>query len=153
MAARLQHGSHAHPLQQMGVSETNGRATSCRACGQPFASELALFGCRGCGFFLHRFCALQPPSLPGDPAYHQHQLRLLYAPAYPSGNFGCDICRKVGSALNYHCRSCNFDAHPLCANMPRTARRPGHEHPLRFLFKPTAAGSTRCDVCGRQGLR
>ncbi|XP_031495482.1 uncharacterized protein LOC116261035 [Nymphaea colorata] len=150
MASTLRHGSHHHPLQHIGTMDASVRAANCRACDLPFTSEnVDLFGCGLCGFFLHRSCCFMPTLLK-NPAHPQHQLVLRYASAYSSGHFGCDICGNGGQGFNYHCQTCQFDAHLPCVNLPRKALSPAHQHRLQLLFRPPAMGRTSCGFCGIQ---
>lgn len=43
-----------------------------------------------------------------------HALELLQESAY-SKDFICNMCRKGGTGRVYHCKTCEFDAHPDCA--------------------------------------
>ncbi|XP_031495723.1 uncharacterized protein LOC116261212 [Nymphaea colorata] len=150
MAETIRHGSHDHQLQHIGTMDTSVRAVNCRACDLPFKSEnVDLFGCRSCGFFLHRSCCFMPTSLK-NPAHPQHQLQLRYTPAYNDGIFSCYICGNSGKGFNYGCQACRFDAHVPCVNLPSKARSPAHQHRLQLLFRPPAMGGTSCGFCGLQ---
>ncbi|XP_049935406.1 uncharacterized protein LOC116260957 isoform X5 [Nymphaea colorata] len=110
MACTFNHGSHDHPLEIMGTMEINVREAKCRACGLSFRPGDDLFGCRNCGFFLHRPCGLMPPSL-AHPFHQKHQLQLRYRPAYNDGIFYCDICgtscRVCRREIRHCCYSCS----------------------------------------------
>ncbi|XP_031495365.1 uncharacterized protein LOC116260957 isoform X2 [Nymphaea colorata] len=148
MACTFNHGSHDHPLEIMGTMEINVREAKCRACGLSFRPGDDLFGCRNCGFFLHRPCGLMPPSL-AHPFHQKHQLQLRYRPAYNDGIFYCDICGKRDTGFNYRCQTCNFDAHLPCVNLPLRAQKPNHrKHQLKLLFR--APAGTSCRVCRRE---
>ncbi|KAF3779505.1 hypothetical protein EJ110_NYTH23874 [Nymphaea thermarum] len=153
MATTIGHRAHGqYQLQLMNISDTNGMATRCSGCEQPFKPG-EVYGCLECRFFLHRCCALlsqsQLPSLQFNSRLHEHVLQPLYASAYIPGGFQCNICRKSGRGFNYHCHSCSFDVHFLCALMPQTFSSQAHQHSLQLRFPPSV-GSTNCDICRRQ---
>ncbi|XP_031496254.1 uncharacterized protein LOC116261569 [Nymphaea colorata] len=149
MASPLQHRFHDCPLRLMGMSETNGMASSCRACCIPFGSGKPFYGCCRCGYFIHRPCAILSPSLEGQDPHPKHPLCLSDAPA-ASTDASCDICGKTVIGFRYRCQSCKFIAHPLCLQLHQTARIPGHQHLLRLSYRPGFKRSTHCDACGLQ---
>ncbi|KAJ1290224.1 hypothetical protein BS78_02G226600 [Paspalum vaginatum] len=113
------------------------------------------FMCQACGFQLHEFCALAPPSLHDHPFHPKHRHLLFFAK--PAGGFlrcKCDICGKAVRGFSFRCASCGFDMHPCCAAMARRLELPAvHEHPL--LLMPQDGGSAAaetsfvCQVCRR----
>ncbi|CAN6481562.1 unnamed protein product [Victoria cruziana] len=156
MASELNHASHGHALQLMGMREIEGMAEICAACGKYIKAGTVdtLYGCRSCGYFLHRCCALLSqsswPSRQQHPTHHPHALRFLCKPAYCGGAYQCNICWSIGYRFNYHCHDCNFDAHLLCALMPLKTSSHAHRHSLQLLFRPVVQGRTHCDVCLRR---
>jgi hypothetical protein len=124
----------------------------CMGCREYGAGKR--FMCQTCGFQLHEFCALAPPSLHDHPLHPKHPHLLFFAkPA--SGGFlrcKCDVCGKPVRGFSFRCASCSFDMHPCCAAMARRMELPAvHEHPL--LLAPAAQDGAEtsfvCQVCRR----
>ena len=61
----------------------------------------------------------------------------------------CNLCCKSGDGENFHCETCQFDAHRDCAELKETATVFFHAHPLKledqkyFMEKPGAM----CGFC------
>ncbi|XP_040383281.1 uncharacterized protein LOC102707900 [Oryza brachyantha] len=120
------------------------------------------FMCRLCGFQLHEFCALAPPSLHDHPFHPKHQHLLFFVKPGGFLRCKCDICGKSVKGFSFRCASCSFDMHPCCAAMGRTMELPAaHEHPLTLAPPPppsssatatapaTAETSFVCQMCRR----
>ncbi|XP_062199092.1 protein VACUOLELESS GAMETOPHYTES-like [Phragmites australis] len=108
------------------------------------------FMCQTCGFQLHEFCALAPPSLHDHPFHPKHQHLLFFVKPGGFLRCKCDICGKSVKGFSFRCASCSFDMHPCCAAMTRRMELPVHEHPL--LLAPALEGSETsfvCQVCRR----
>ncbi|TVU10073.1 hypothetical protein EJB05_43581, partial [Eragrostis curvula] len=125
----------------------------CMGCKEYGAGKR--FMCQTCGFQLHEFCALAPPSLHDHPFHPKHPHLLFFD--RPAGGFlrcKCDICGKSVKGFSYRCASCGFDMHPCCAAMTRVMDLPAaHEHPLLLAPAPAADGaetSLVCQVCRRR---
>ncbi|CAN6204882.1 unnamed protein product [Urochloa humidicola] len=132
----------------------------CMGCKEYGAGKR--FMCQTCGFQLHEFCALAPPSLHDHPFHPKHPHLLFFTK--PAGGFlrcKCDICGKSVKGFSFRCASCGFDMHPCCAAMAARMELPAaHEHPL-VLLAPAPAAAARdggaetslvCQVC-RRGIR
>uniref|UniRef100_A0A0D9XF63 DC1 domain-containing protein n=1 Tax=Leersia perrieri TaxID=77586 RepID=A0A0D9XF63_9ORYZ len=109
------------------------------------------FMCQLCGFQLHEFCALAPPSLHDHPFHPKHQHLLFFV--RPGGflRCKCDICGKSVKGFSFRCVSCSFAMHPCCAAMgQRMDLPPAHEHPL-MLAPPPPEETTSfvCQICRR----
>nr|CAB3453813.1 unnamed protein product [Digitaria exilis] len=111
----------------------------CMGCKEYGAGKR--FMCQTCGFQLHEFCALAPPSL------HDHP----FHPKHPHLLFFCDICGKAVKGFSFRCASCGFDMHPCCAAMERMMELPAaHEHVLVLAAQDAAAETSFvCQVCRR----
>ncbi|TYH37034.1 hypothetical protein ES332_D12G013500v1 [Gossypium tomentosum] len=57
----------------------------------------------------------------------------------------CDACRNDVLGFVYHCKRCDFDLHPCCANLPQVLD--DGEHNLYLCFKL----SSSCHHCGGKG--
>ncbi|VAI19112.1 unnamed protein product [Triticum turgidum subsp. durum] len=132
----------------------------CMGCKEYGAGKR--FMCQICGFQLHEFCALAPPSLHDHPFHPKHQHLLFFekpgnGDEPSSGGFlrcKCDICGKPVKGFSYRCACCSFDVHPCCAAMTRRMELPAHAHPL-LLAPDSGAGagvatSFVCQVCRRR---
>ncbi|KAF0929234.1 hypothetical protein E2562_016462 [Oryza meyeriana var. granulata] len=116
------------------------------------------FMCQLCGFQLHEFCALAPPSLHGHPFHPKHQHLLFFIKPGGFLRCKCDICGKTVKGFSFRCASCSFDMHPCCAAMGRRMELPAaHEHPLTLAPSPAPAvegggvvgTSFVCQICRR----
>ncbi|OEL23864.1 hypothetical protein BAE44_0015118 [Dichanthelium oligosanthes] len=123
----------------------------CMGCKEYGAGKR--FMCQTCGFQLHEFCALAPPSLHDHPFHPKHPHLLFFVK--PAGGFlrcKCDICGKSVKGFSFRCASCGFDMHPCCAAMARRMELPAaHEHPLALApaAQDGAETSFVCQVCMR----
>ncbi|KAG1363288.1 diacylglycerol kinase theta [Cocos nucifera] len=141
------HFSHPqHPLVQVSYPYL----FTCMGCKEYGAGKR--FRCQICGFDLHDFCALAPPSLHGHPLHHKHQLVFFTKP----GGFlrsKCDICNKSTKGFAFRCSSCSFEMHPCCAAMSRQMKFLTHQHPLTLSSPMAIMGgdsSFVCEVCQRK---
>ncbi|KAF8694872.1 hypothetical protein HU200_037972 [Digitaria exilis] len=122
----------------------------CMGCKEYGAGKR--FMCQTCGFQLHEFCALAPPSLHDHPFHPKHPHLLFFVK--PAGGFlrcKCDICGKAVKGFSFRCASCGFDMHPCCAAMERMMELPAaHEHVLVLAAQDAAAETSFvCQVCRR----
>ncbi|KAL6844760.1 hypothetical protein ACP4OV_025419 [Aristida adscensionis] len=120
------------------------------------------FMCQACGFQLHEFCALAPPSLHDHPFHPKHPHLLFFVKPGGFLRCKCDICGKSVKGFSFRCASCSFDLHPCCATMGRRMELPAaHEHPLLLAPAPEGGGrggaaaalmetSFVCQVCWRR---
>lgn len=84
----------------------------CDACGE--IGDGFSYHCKPCGNDLHILCSVIPLSI--THASHVHKLELTFGSHYPTKDFCCDICKRVGSDhWIYRCNLCAFDAHLHCA--------------------------------------
>ncbi|XP_073030339.1 uncharacterized protein [Primulina eburnea] len=84
----------------------------CDACGKN--GDGFSYHCKPCGNDLHILCSAMPLSI--THSSHVHKLELTFGSPYPTKDFCCDICKKVGSDhWIYRCNLCAFDAHLHCA--------------------------------------
>ncbi|PWZ36973.1 hypothetical protein Zm00014a_025391 [Zea mays] len=123
----------------------------CMGCKEYGAGKR--FMCQACGFQLHEFCALAPPSLHEHPFHPKHP-HLLFFVKPASGGFlrcRCDVCGKPVRGFSFRCASCSFDMHPCCAAMARRMELPAvHEHPLLLLARDGAEQTSFvCQACRR----
>jgi hypothetical protein len=75
--------------------------------------------------------------------YHSCELTLIDNP-YGSHGYRCDGCSNGGKGFVYHCQSCGFDVHPICAfyslydRLPESIVVSSHPHVLKFSKKKTS---------------
>ncbi|XVE75731.1 hypothetical protein DITRI_Ditri12bG0116200 [Diplodiscus trichospermus] len=71
-----------------------------------------------------------------------------------TGNATCSGCKlKILPAKGYYqCQTCPFYLHPVCYNMPRKTRHPGHpDHFLTLHVMPSSSEETfKCEACSNQ---
>ena len=118
------------------------------------------FRCHGCDFDLHEFCANCPEKLSLFIHHHHLTLDVLKPEAAAPGGRFCDVCLGPVEGLYYRCKDCNFDAHPLCTQLPQELDHViDKNHPLNLQKLPfgscvvcTTDCSSRwvygCDICG-----
>ncbi|XP_010243310.1 PREDICTED: uncharacterized protein LOC104587404 [Nelumbo nucifera] len=101
------------------------------------------YKCSICDFDLHIHCALPSPSI-YHPFYKKCSFQFF---ARPPGNVPrfCNACEKDVNGFVYHCKSCGFDLHPTCANLPRVL---DDGEVKLYLYRKV---SSACHKCGRKG--
>ncbi|KAL5206129.1 hypothetical protein ABZP36_034338 [Zizania latifolia] len=133
----------------------------CMGCKEYGAGRRFL--CQLCGFQLHEFCAMAPPSVHDHPFHPNHRHLLFFVKPGGFLRCKCDICGKSVKGFSYRCASCSFDMHPCCAAMGRRMELPAaHEHPLMLAEEGREGGggggdsvetSFVCQICRRQRRR
>ncbi|EYU35257.1 hypothetical protein MIMGU_mgv1a024781mg, partial [Erythranthe guttata] len=97
------------------------------------------YSCEACNFDLHEICATCPSTI--QSGFHpKHPLTLVNKPV---ANRVCDLCGDFVCGLFYTCRTCAFDVHPLCTQLPVQVKLPMHRH--RLTLKPGRIAP--CDLC------
>ncbi|KAJ6748915.1 hypothetical protein OIU79_029909 [Salix purpurea] len=141
------HFSHPHPLELSNAQSLY--MTSCSACNlQPHGW---MYSCKPCNFTLHISCT-QMPNFITHPSHPIHPLTLFAAPPYPGGSFSCDGCGIQGTGFSYHCTTCDFDVHMLCATNPLSLAHQSHPHQLNLAFcPPYHTKGFSCDICHKIG--
>ncbi|XP_008448294.2 uncharacterized protein LOC103490529 [Cucumis melo] len=114
-----------HPL----IHLSNDQDYFCDAC-KTFGSD-SRYRCHCCDFDIHEFCANCPAKLSSF-GLHHHLLALDFQIRTLVDRY-CGICHDPVHGLVYRCKDCDFDAHPLCTQLPRELRHVIHEnHPLNL---------------------
>ncbi|WOG93598.1 hypothetical protein DCAR_0312884 [Daucus carota subsp. sativus] len=161
---QILHFTHPHPLvlnsndqftlPDMSSSNVNPVRTTCAGCKLPAnSSDDLIYSCNRCNYHLHLFCT-KFPQLITHPSHTSHPLVLLPVSTYPEGLFNCDACLRRGEGFSYHCNTCDFDLHVVCAAKPLTVVHQLHEHPLMLTFKnPYETKGFACDVCSKIGSK
>lgn len=146
----IQHFSHPH-LLELTDPQTLTLIPPCSACKLQ-SSGSWMYTCKTCvNFTLHVSCT-QIPQLITHPSHPSHTLSLLPTPIYPGGVFSCDGCGYRGHGFSYHCNSCDFDLHMLCASKPLTIFHQSHSHQLHLTFdSPYHTKGFSCDICRKLG--
>ncbi|KAJ8563326.1 hypothetical protein K7X08_031778 [Anisodus acutangulus] len=113
-----------------------------------------MYICRPCNFTLHLSCA-KFPQLITHPSHPNHPLNLLPTSKYPGGQFSNDACKNRGTGFSYHCSSCEFDLHVICASKPLKITHQLHQCSLELTFKNPYANTKgfSCDVCHKIGAK
>ncbi|KAB5531717.1 hypothetical protein DKX38_018387 [Salix brachista] len=92
------------------------------------------------------------PNFITHPSHPIHPLTLFAAPPYPGGSFKCDGCGLQGTGFSYHCTTCDFDVHMLCATNPLSLAHQSHPHQLNLAFYPPyQTKGFSCDICHKIG--
>ncbi|XP_011000771.1 PREDICTED: uncharacterized protein LOC105108233 isoform X3 [Populus euphratica] len=143
----INHFSHPHPLELSNAQSLY--MNSCSACNlQPSGW---MYSCKPCNFTLHISCT-QMPTLITHPSHPIHPLTLFSTPVYPGGSFKCDGCGLQGNGFNYHCTTCDFDVHMMCATNPLSLAHRSHPHQLNLAFYPPyQTKGFSCDICHQIG--
>lgn len=115
----------------------------CAGCKTPGGAGIR-FRCHNCDFNMHEYCATCPATLSSFIHPH-HNLTLVFRTQGARQNERvCDLCADSVEGLFYRCKTCDFDIHPLCTQLPqyvRHALHPAHQ----LLLQPSACGW--CAVC------
>ncbi|KAJ4963939.1 hypothetical protein NE237_023878 [Protea cynaroides] len=101
------------------------------------------YKCSTCDFDLHKHCALPSPSIT-HPFYRKCSFQFLSRPPGDILRF-CNACEKDVNGFVYHCKSCGFDLHPTCANLPQVL---DDGEVKLYLYRKV---SSPCHKCGRKG--
>ncbi|XP_023755131.1 uncharacterized protein LOC111903592 [Lactuca sativa] len=152
-STQIQHSSHPHLLQlSSSLHLHNHPSATCAGCNHNISPPEHIYTCTPCNFFIHPSCS-KFPDLITHPAHPAHTLSLLTTPIYPGGFFRCDACTQHGTRFSYHCHTCDFDLHVLCASTPMRVTHPNHPHPLGLTFASPYGEKLgfSCDVCSRIG--
>ena len=125
----LQHFTHIHPL-----TKVDGVGTYiCDGC-KTYGSGRT-YRCAACNYDLHEFCAICPPTLLSTLHPH-HELRLVH-----QDRRACDICKESINGLFYQCKTCGFDVHPLCTQLPKEVIH-NHGYTKQVQVRESHMGST-----------
>ncbi|RDX60782.1 hypothetical protein CR513_61050, partial [Mucuna pruriens] len=137
----VRHFTHpSHPLQYV-TWNTQFRCDGCKLLG--YGNR---YRCDTCDFDLHEYCCTCPTSLTSF-LHPTHQLtrEVMNPQGQRDMEHKCNVCRMFVNGLFYRCRECDFDVHPLCAQLPQHTRHPQHaHHVLRLQAGPSVAS---CVVC------
>ncbi|XP_010255009.1 PREDICTED: uncharacterized protein LOC104595803 [Nelumbo nucifera] len=134
----ISHLSHPQHKLRFEYAEAPFKCDGCKEAG--IGSR---YKCNVCDFDLHMHCALPSPSI-SHPFYTKCSFQFLPRPPGDMPRF-CNACEKDVNGFVYHCKSCGFDLHPTCANLPRVIE--DGEVKL-YLYRKL---SSACHKCGRKG--
>ncbi|KGN54285.1 uncharacterized protein LOC101203482 [Cucumis sativus] len=114
-----------HPL----IHLSNDQDYFCDGC-KTFGSD-SRYRCHCCDFDIHELCANCPAKL-SSLSFHHHLLALDFQ-IRTLVDRCCDICHDPVHGLVYRCNDCDFNAHPLCTQLPQELRHVIHDnHPLNL---------------------
>lgn len=131
----------AHPQHRRLKIEYCEAPFKCDGCKE--AGIGLKYKCQQCDFDLHKACAVAPPSFV-HPFYPKCEFEFHYQPPGPERR-RCDACQKDVLGFTYHCKRCDFDLHPCCANLPRVLD--DGEKNIYLCLKLAYP----CHHCGRKG--
>ncbi|KAK6120329.1 hypothetical protein DH2020_046020 [Rehmannia glutinosa] len=140
----IDHFTHlGHPLTAV---DGHKQQYLCNGCKTPGSGKR--YRCNGCDFDLHEYCGTCPEADTLSTFMHQNHTLLLVT---PTGNIArhvnrfCSVCTDPVDGLFYRCLDCDFDAHPLCTQLPKELKHALHIiHPLNLESSPVAGV---CAVC------
>ncbi|KAK3035146.1 hypothetical protein RJ639_032819 [Escallonia herrerae] len=144
------HFSHEHPLTLDEVQKDDDGEVTCCGCLKTIVDSA--YGCKKCGFFLHKTCAELPEKITHT-MHPQHQLQLFarpvssHKPDCPNSLFqtcDCNVCGLKSRGFTYRCSLCDFNVGVSCASDKTAMKLDFHEHPLTYVQRPA---SFRCDAC------
>ena len=133
-----------HPQHDLAKISTN-KEYLCGGCRTPGGAGIRFRCHQYCDFNLHEYCGSCPSALSSF-MHPQHQLSLVVRTQGTRQNERvCDLCRDPVEGLFYRCKTCDFDIHPLCTQLPQHVRHALHPaHQLRL--HPSSAYAW-CPVC------
>ncbi|XP_043712170.1 uncharacterized protein LOC122660970 [Telopea speciosissima] len=134
----ITHFSHPQHKLRFEYTEDPFKCDGCKEVG--IGSR---YKCSNCDFDLHKHCALPAPSI-NHPFYPKCSFQFLPRPPGDVPRF-CNACEKDINGFVYHCKSCGFDLHPTCANLPRVL---DDGEVKLYLYRKV---SSPCHKCGRKG--
>ncbi|KAJ9174720.1 hypothetical protein P3X46_013335 [Hevea brasiliensis] len=141
----IQHFLHEHTLKLYENSDFDD--LDCSGCGNSLSGQT--YGCLGCEFFLHKYCA----KLPQEMQHFFHPCTLFLT----IGFYVCNGCYSHHSGtLGYRCKKCDFDLDVDCARHPTMIsegdgdqiQHYSHRHPLKFLAT-MGDNEALCQICGK----
>ncbi|KAK6271489.1 hypothetical protein POUND7_008587 [Theobroma cacao] len=108
--AELNHFNHPHELVFGNCSDPVW-TESCRVCQLPMLGPAYFCLNSRCSFKVHEFCLGMPQKMQ-VPFHLKH---MFFGKSDKSSQ--CYACRnQINIFLNYSCKQCDLDLHPLCAN-------------------------------------
>ncbi|KAF5449145.1 hypothetical protein F2P56_029622 [Juglans regia] len=137
-AKQISHPIHPQHKLKLEYTETPFNCNGCKEAGIGFQ-----YKCLQCEFHLHKSCALAPSTMYHS-FYKKCEFQFHHAPPGPALR-RCDACGKNVLGFVYNCKSCGFDLHPCCANLPQVLD--DGEQNLYLCFKL----SSPCHHCGGKG--
>ncbi|XP_041017035.1 uncharacterized protein LOC121259495 [Juglans microcarpa x Juglans regia] len=138
----IQHFSHHHPLTLVLFNEVE--YNRCKICWEKLATDSDHYGCKECGFYIHKSCAEFPHELQ-HPSHPKHLLLLELNDLEPCAN-----CNSYMFEFKYKCPHCHESLYlcPECAFLPLTKKAENHDHPLNLMQKLLPF---TCDYCLKKG--
>ncbi|KAJ4967451.1 hypothetical protein NE237_019300 [Protea cynaroides] len=134
----ITHFSHPQHKLRFEISEAPFKCDGCKEVG--IGSR---YKCNSCNFDLHKHCAL-PSPFKSHIFYPKCSFQFLPRTPGDIPRF-CNACERDINGSVYHCKSCGFDLHPTCANLPSVLD--DGEVKLHLYCK----ASEPCQKCGRKG--
>ncbi|XP_047330553.1 uncharacterized protein LOC124934125 isoform X2 [Impatiens glandulifera] len=153
--AEFVHFDHEHPLKPYDEPFLQ-YGDPCLICMTPIYGKT--FGCKDCGYFIHKWCSNLQQKIRHP--LHEHQLSLEPSPHL----WKCGLCDSTrGLGMNYTCLKCNFNLEVLCASLPENLNHKLDKHTLTPLkttlderlfgylgekFAKRLGDLPRCNACG-----
>ncbi|KAL1134070.1 hypothetical protein V6Z11_A12G081700 [Gossypium hirsutum] len=106
----------------------------CDICAKP--TKGYVFKYNACSFQMHPCCAMLSSEI--NFSVHPHMLRLLPSPStVDPSSFSCGECNRKRSGRVYHCTTCDYHLHAVCAkNMVNGLQANG----IKGMDKPSMLG-------------
>ncbi|XP_004306103.1 PREDICTED: uncharacterized protein LOC101308408 [Fragaria vesca subsp. vesca] len=143
----IEHPMHRqHPLFLHNILPDVKRVRRlCNVCNEP---GRFLYCCSICDFNLHPKCGSHWQTILANDS-HEHQFTVLWK-KMSDFHVNCEVCGEYWTATVYYmCSICQLLVHKECASLPRSIKKPDHQHQLEltwFLdnFYPN---NLSCNVC------
>ncbi|XP_076923676.1 uncharacterized protein LOC143585884 [Bidens hawaiensis] len=116
----------------------------CDICG--LSCNGFAYGCTQCEYYVDISCGFIPDVIT-HAAHPNHLLRRIKD---SSLQMVCKACWWPVEGVGFHCPTCDFYLHSLCALLlPRTIRHKYDKHPLNLRYHPAEnhSGEYFCDIC------
>ncbi|KAF8409854.1 hypothetical protein HHK36_002372 [Tetracentron sinense] len=134
----ISHPTHPQHRLKLEYTEIPFNCDGCKEAGIGLK-----YKCEDCELDLHKACAVAPPVIT-HPFYKKCEFQFHHRPPGTVMRI-CDACGNDILGFVYHCKQCDFDLHPCCANLPQVLN--DGQHNLYLCFKL----SSSCHRCGGKG--
>lgn len=135
----ISHFSHPQHNLRFEYAEVPFKCDGCKEIG--IGSS---YKCKTCEYDLHMHCAIPTPCI-YHPFYPQCSFTFMSRPPGSLPRY-CNACERGVTGFLYHCKSCGFDLHPCCAQLPMVLDA-GEVN--MFLYRKVSGACQRCGKKGR----
>ncbi|XP_004295357.1 PREDICTED: uncharacterized protein LOC101301568 [Fragaria vesca subsp. vesca] len=143
----IEHPMHCkHPLFLHNILPDIKRVRRlCNVCNKP---GRLLYCCSICDFNLHLKCSSNWQSILANDS-HEHQFTVLWK-KMSDFHVKCEVCGDDWTATVYFmCSICQLLVHKECASLPRSIKKPEHQHQLKltWFLDNICPNNLSCKVC------